>query len=67
MKRIPSAIKAFYRYIKDGRMVEKEGDERTLTDDELKEMCDNGEITQSEYNSLKRGSKIHHLDVEREA
>lgn len=68
LQRIPGAIKAFFRYIKNGRMVEKEtpDGERELTDEELKEMLVNGEITQREYNALVRGQKTHHLDVKRE-
>jgi len=67
LQRIPGAIKAFFRYLKNGRMVEQESKERELTLEELREMRDNGEITQREYNDLVAGKKTHHLDVERES
>lgn len=69
LQRVPGAIKAFIRYIRDGGMYEAPVDkERPVTPDELAEMRRNNEITQQEYEDLLvHYKKTHHGDIDRTA
>jgi hypothetical protein len=67
LKRLPGAIIRFIRYIKDGKMMEKEGGEHEVSLEELERMYREGHITREEFEQLSAGKKTHYADIERAA
>ena len=51
VKRVPGAVKQFIRYIKNGTMYERTS-ETLVTPERLREMRDDGDISQEEYEVL---------------
>lgn len=68
IKRVPGAVKRMVRYIKDGRMVEETTTVTTeLSYEDLKQMLEDGCITQKEFDELVANmpAKVGELDRDR--
>lgn len=65
IRRIPGGIKQMLRYIRDGRMYEKESD-RVVEKEKWEEMYNDGTLNDDEYNQLVAGDELKIASIERD-